>query len=72
MMRASTSNFQYLLIELLSEGAALRQFRLAAGRLAQHHRAGAAEDRGLRVREDSGDVKACVAQEVRAMKVKNR
>ena len=39
------------LLDLLAEAASLRQPRLAAGRLAQHRRAAAADDDGLRVAE---------------------
>lgn len=48
----------YSLIALATEAATLGESSLTTGRLAQHSRARAAEDDGLRVRENRGDVKA--------------
>ena len=52
------------LLDLLAEGAPLREARLATSRLAQHSRAAAAEDNGLRVAEDGRDVEAARALHV--------
>ena len=49
------------LLDLLTERAALRKSRLATSRLAEDGRAAAADDDGLRVAEDGGDVEAAGA-----------
>lgn len=48
----------YSLIALATEAATLGESSLTTGRLAQHSRARAAEDDGLRVRENRGNVEA--------------
>jgi len=52
----------YSLIALATEAATLGESSLTTGRLAQHSRARAAEDDGLRVRENRGDVKATLRE----------
>jgi len=57
------------LLYLLPERAALRQARLAAGRLAEHGRAAAAEDDGLGVAEDGGYAETARALDVHEERV---
>lgn len=52
------------LIDLATEAASLRQSGLSSGGLAEHNIAGSAEDDGLGVGEDGGDVKAAGALDV--------
>ena len=59
-------------LHLLAERAALREPRLAARGLAQHRRAAAADDDGLRVAEDGRDVEAAGALDVHEKAVGRR